>query len=582
MLRFRRRGHAPSLRRRLSAMTALVTIVAAIGLSIAIGRLAGSQVEALSNQLLAASARRLASGIDIVLYERYRDIVNTAESGLFRAADGRPASQRPFLRHMVAGSDQYAWMAYIDRDGIIRQADRTSLEGRDVASTLWFRAGRYAPWITYGTGGETGDWIGVDDGAIVLAAPVRGAQEQPTGVVAAAVRLDWVRRLARDAAKPIAARETVDLFVIGNDGEALIGAPAELNAPASLMKAIREHTGAVETFQWRDDTTFATAFRRTGRTRRYPRLDWTVVARQPAHIAHASAEELRLAILGWGALVGALTFVLGWFHADRIARPLQAITAAARRIRNGEHDIDLPHSDRYAEVQSLSSSLSGLVGDLLTHEHQLEELNLNLEHRVTERTRALEQANDRLAREIRQRRLIARERKRLIERLEQLAHFDYLTGAANRHFFTERGEAELRRVADNGGTLTLVLFDLDHFKRVNDEHGHAIGDAVLKATADTVAPLLRTTDLLGRLGGEEFAVLLPDTGEADAARVAERLRAAVSATRVTSRGGVIRWTASFGRAEWRAGETLADIQQRADAALYAAKRQGRNRVIKAA
>ncbi len=563
-------------------MTALVTIVAAVGLSIAIGRLAGSRVEALSNQLLAASARRLASGIDIVLYERYRDIVNTAESGIFRAVDGRPASQRPFLRHMVAASDQYAWMAYIDSDGIIRQADRASLEGRNVASTLWFRAGRYAPWITYRTAGETGDWIGGEEGAILLVAPVRNAREQPTGVVAAAVRLDWVRRLTRDTAKPIAARETVDLFVIGNDGEALIGASADLNAPASLIKAIREQSSGVDTFQWRDDTSFATAFRRTGRARRYPRLDWTVVARQPARIAHASAEELRLAILGWGALVGALTFVLGWFHADRIARPLQAITAAARRIRDGEHDIQLPYSDRYAEVQSLSTSLSGLVGDLLAHEHQLEELNLNLEHRVAERTQALERANDRLAREIRQRRLIARERKRLIERLEQLAHFDYLTGVANRHFFTERGEAELRRVTGTGGTLTLVLFDLDHFKRVNDEHGHAIGDAVLKATADAVAPLLRTTDLIGRLGGEEFVVLLPDTAEADAARVTERLRAAVSATRVTSRGEVIRWTASFGCAEWKPGETLSDIQQRADAALYAAKRQGRNQVVKAA
>jgi diguanylate cyclase (GGDEF)-like protein len=128
------------------------------------------------------------------------------------------------------------------------------------------------------------------------------------------------------------------------------------------------------------------------------------------------------------------------------------------------------------------------------------------------------------------------------------------------------------------------LFDADHFKNVNDEHGHVVGDHVLTAIAEGAASALRSSDILGRLGGEEFAVLLPDTDLAGAMIVAERVRAAVAAREVQSEPDEqgasvgVRVTVSLGVAELRGHEPFESLLKRADRALYAAKDLGRNRV----
>jgi two-component system, cell cycle response regulator len=123
------------------------------------------------------------------------------------------------------------------------------------------------------------------------------------------------------------------------------------------------------------------------------------------------------------------------------------------------------------------------------------------------------------------------------------------------------------------------VIDLDRFKAINDERGHAAGDDVLRALAATVKEVVRLSDVSGRLGGEEFAVLLPETTARDAVVMAERLRAAIVGVRVPTGGVPIRFTASFGVAEFNEHDGSLDaLIARADAALYQAKRDGRNRV----
>ncbi|HEX9050537.1 MAG TPA: GGDEF domain-containing protein [Anaeromyxobacter sp.] len=167
---------------------------------------------------------------------------------------------------------------------------------------------------------------------------------------------------------------------------------------------------------------------------------------------------------------------------------------------------------------------------------------------------------------------------RHLEELARLAREDALTGLPNRRAFDEALAREVARAERSGAPLAAVAIDVDRFKRVNDEHGHAAGDAVLAAVAGRAASALRAGDLLARTGGEEFAALLPGADLAAAAEAAERIRAAVAAADVEAGGVALPVTVSLGCAAREAGETGPALLARADARLYAAKAGGRNRV----
>jgi two-component system cell cycle response regulator len=164
-------------------------------------------------------------------------------------------------------------------------------------------------------------------------------------------------------------------------------------------------------------------------------------------------------------------------------------------------------------------------------------------------------------------------------RLESLLREDALTGLLNRRAILSQLSGTISGARRHGHPLSVAMVDLDEFKAVNDQHGHAAGDEVLIAAVRAMRAHLRAEDQLGRLGGEEFLVVLTDTHEGAAARVAEKLRAEVAAARV---GGPVSFavTCSIGVATW-AGESPEMLLRRADEALYAAKDAGRDRVIAA-
>ena len=174
-----------------------------------------------------------------------------------------------------------------------------------------------------------------------------------------------------------------------------------------------------------------------------------------------------------------------------------------------------------------------------------------------------------------------RQRVRRAERtLQQLARIDALTQLANRTHFQEHAAREIVRARREGQPLTLMLADIDHFKQVNDGHGHDAGDHVLAEVARAMAGALREHDLLARWGGEEFLALLPATDGALARSVAERVRATVAGQPLVVRGRPIAITLSFGLAALDDGD-LQTATRLADLALYASKRHGRNRVTHA-
>ena len=153
-----------------------------------------------------------------------------------------------------------------------------------------------------------------------------------------------------------------------------------------------------------------------------------------------------------------------------------------------------------------------------------------------------------------------------------------LTGARNRRAFTALTEVELARHQRHGGPLSLIMMDLDHFKAINDGHGHAAGDVVLVEVIRRCRDSLRRHDVIGRMGGEEFTILLPETGLAKAYEVAERLRQAIAASPIPTPAGVdIDVTVSMGVTALNPGDNIDFLLSRADRALYQAKDQGRNR-----
>ncbi len=171
------------------------------------------------------------------------------------------------------------------------------------------------------------------------------------------------------------------------------------------------------------------------------------------------------------------------------------------------------------------------------------------------------------------------ERKALERELRRLATTDTLTDAFNRRHFMTSAAHEFARAGRHGHDMTVIMLDIDYFKRINDAHGHAVGDDAIRALVAACRVALREHDVLGRLGGEEFAVLLPETGMAGALDTAERLRALVAAIALTLENGArVGFTVSLGVATLGDDRDFEALLARADAALYRAKAGGRNRV----
>jgi diguanylate cyclase (GGDEF)-like protein len=175
---------------------------------------------------------------------------------------------------------------------------------------------------------------------------------------------------------------------------------------------------------------------------------------------------------------------------------------------------------------------------------------------------------------------VALENVRLHRLVERQASTDGLTDLANRRHFEEGLASEISRAERFGGSLALVLADLDDFKQVNDRYGHQAGDDVLQAFADVLRDTVRDIDLAARYGGEEFAVLLPQTDLGGAERLAERLREVMEARQLTPHPGAsFSVTSSFGVASFPEAPTPAALFAAADEALYRAKSAGKNCVV---
>lgn len=278
-------------------------------------------------------------------------------------------------------------------------------------------------------------------------------------------------------------------------------------------------------------------------------LGYAVVELSKAALERQRAEMLgRMIAITIASLL--LAALLSTLIAASVARPIAHVSRVVDRIKGGE----LEARTKPAEAGVMASLAAG-INDMAARIAFTQE---DLRQQVASATAELRQQK---------------------ETAEQAARVDSLTGVANRRAFTEAAEIEVQRALRYGTPLSLILVDLDHFKSVNDRYGHHTGDAVLASFVRTLVEAVREMDIVGRWGGEEFVVLLPGIGCAEAVRAAERMRSTAADSRLYVQGRQILYTASFGVAEFNPSElSFYGFLARADAALYVAKDKGRNRV----
>ena len=232
------------------------------------------------------------------------------------------------------------------------------------------------------------------------------------------------------------------------------------------------------------------------------------------------------------------------------------------------------HTDEYQ--QTVTDSVN-----MLSSLDSLEEIR-KVVLEIVDKTKTLGQFGKSFSKQLKEATQALEELKKDFEQVKTEATIDPLTGVANRKLFDETLASLTEEATHQNSPLTLLLIDIDHFKRFNDEHGHLIGDEVLKFVAKKIKDLIKGGDLVARFGGEEFSVILPRTGLETARIVAEHIRSFFAKTSLKTKttsmilGNI---TVSIGISSLRAGEPLDDLIRRADQSLYQAKNAGRNRIV---
>jgi diguanylate cyclase (GGDEF)-like protein len=265
-----------------------------------------------------------------------------------------------------------------------------------------------------------------------------------------------------------------------------------------------------------------------------------------AEIRHRQAFNLLVGAITMTLFAFVFFFVLLYLVRQRVLQPVLRATQLVVGLAEGNHDAPIPQA-RYKDE----------IGDMLRALHVL-------------KARSLERIS------------LAGERETLIEQLQLSSNTDFLTGVLNRRAFFAHSEQQLAIAQRYGRNLALVLLDIDHFKRFNDNYGHLVGDDILRNAVQKIAQLLRKMDVFARYGGEEFIILLPESDLEQGVAVAEKLRAMLAAQAFALEDGrELGITASFGVSALSAGESLDQLIRQADEALYSAKGKGRNRVERA-
>lgn len=462
-------------------------------------------------EALVAVSHSAATLLTESLAERHREIALLAQTPLYRQAALNDPEVHASLDRVKRSYTHYSWIGVTDVSGNVQAATSGHLVGADVSQRPWFQAGL------------KGSFVGDIHEALLLAKLLPGSSPDQTirfidfstpilddtgqirGVLGAHAHWQWAGDLLATITPPETAA-AIELFILNHGGEVIYP-----ESPPEGLKVPKLETLAGSSGQpfldWGENVLYLAASSAVQTPEGSTALGWQIIARQTEDAVLAEVRSLQRVNLFTMLLACVAFLVLARVVAQRISRPVETLTQAARRIERGERPVRFSETFWARELQRLADALRGMSSTLIQQKEALAQSNQDLEAKVARRTAELQRLN--------------------IE-LEKLAHTDALTGLANRLRTNERLAQEFARFKRSGTAYSVLVMDIDFFKHVNDTYGHAVGDQVLRHVAATLQATVRKTDFVGRIGGEEFLIILPMTSDSQAQEVAEKVRLAIA------------------------------------------------------
>jgi diguanylate cyclase (GGDEF)-like protein len=554
------RLHPDNFRGRLTLWFGLLSLATLLCAGLYVGRIATQELADFGGRALHINARSAAELLATNLSERDTEIRLLRQSLALSHLNLRAPEVGKLLTLRLQTSDEYAWIGIADPQGTVIQATQGLLVGSRVNERPWFQAALKGPY--------TGD---VHEALLLakqfpqresreplrfidFAAPILDTQGRVLGVLGAHAHWNWVTETVESIVTRNTDQRQIEVLIADVGGNILYPYHhmGHLQLPPRTLTQV-----PYEIARWNDGQDYLTSIVEVPAKTSTP-LGWRIVLRQPLEVAVEPMQILHQRLLLFGLLAALAFAVIAYRLATRVSQPIEQLARAMRNIEQRNRPPVYPDEHKQiSEIRQLSASIQSMTGALLRHERELEALNTSLEQQVRERTEALSIAN---------------------RELERLATVDSLTGLNNRRRFDTRLKEAFQLLRRNERGFGLLLIDIDHFKSINDQHGHQTGDEVLRRLGQLLTQSTRVTDFVARYGGEEFVVLLPDALDANEGQaVAEKIRAAVAAAPFPAVGQV---TASVGLSLARREDADAEaVVARADQALYEAKAQGRNRVV---
>lgn len=545
-----------TFRYRLTLLIGVLVIVMWIVFVSVIYVISSQKLNSASNEELNNVARSTANMLASTLNERQREIVLLSKRIIFESVDTNVKPVRDAIDLMQDSYSHYAWIGFANTQGIVVAAAKGLLEGVNVSERPWFAEGLSRAYL-----GDIHEAVLLAKKLpasnsneplrfVDFAAPVHKRSGELLGVVATHANWSWIAEVLASTMPLNAKQRGVDIFIVDKNNQVLY--PFKSIGIVQIPQKASINTSN-KGILWQDGIDYLSS-KIAVNTLMESDLGWHVVVRQPTEQALSAVHSLLQTLLWLSLAATIISMLLAYKLASKFSQPVETLATIAKQIQQGNVQVNFNINNQLAEINSLAESLQTMTSSLLNREQALADVNRTLEQKVQERTNALKIAN---------------------EELIKLAHRDSLTGLANRLAITEALRHEYLLYKRSSTRFAVIILDVDHFKKVNDTHGHHMGDDVLKQIALLLTQSIRETDFVARFGGEEFIVLLPNTEET-ATSVAEKIRSNIA----NHQFPVVKLvTVSLGVAIIEpTDKNQNELIHRADLALYQAKNSGRNQV----
>ena len=500
--------------------------------------------------------KNLANMLATNINEREREMLLLSQRPLIKSFIQNTDTIRLELERVKNSYSHYKWIGVADKSGIIRAATDGLLEDEDMSKRLWFLESHNNSYL-----GDVHDDILLSKKItrspnlppfrfVDYAAPVYNDTGHFVGVISSHASWDWVAELINEFIPSDNRHKNTEVFIINSEGQ-ILHPVSHLDGSHTFNK-FREINGYVID-DWGSNDQFLIAVAKI-QTDTFMDLGWRIIMRQPISTALAPIHNLQKTFYFYSILATLFAWLIAYLLSGSFVKPIHRLIELSKNIEQGNENTDIRVDSTLEEIKLLSTALSDMTRTLIARKEEVDNINRHLESKVLERTKEHAAAR---------------------ETAEKAAVTDGLTGLFNRLKMDNVLSHEIHKSINYDTSLSIIFFDVDHFKSVNDTYGHPIGDIVLKQISVILRENIRSIDIAGRFGGEEFLIICPQTDLSGARNLAEKLRIAIENHDFPTVGMK---TASFGVVELLPNEAQTSLLSRVDDVLYRAKKMGRNRV----